>query len=61
MNLFKSFTLHWWQGGIFKIAMISLGLAIGLTWPEFFIALRPVFWGLFIVLAAYITCVWWKQ
>ena len=26
MNIFKDFTLKWWQAGIFKIALLSLGI-----------------------------------
>ena len=31
MNPFKSFTLTWWQGGLLKVSMVSLGLAVGST------------------------------
>jgi hypothetical protein len=36
MNILKDFTLKWWQAGIFKIAMLSIGIAIGSTRPESF-------------------------
>ena len=29
MNIFKTFTLKWWQTGIFKLGMLTLGIAIG--------------------------------
>ena len=61
MKVLKSFTLKWWQGGMFKAAMISLGIVIGLTWPDFFAQWRLVLLGLFIVLGGYVTCVWWRQ
>ena len=61
MNLLKSFTLNWWQGGLFKWSMVSLGIVIGATWPEFFSAWRWLFLMLFVFPALYITCVWWKQ
>jgi hypothetical protein len=38
MNLFKSFTLTWWQTGLFKIGMLALGILIGATWSSFFSA-----------------------
>ena len=34
MNIFKDFTLKWWQAGIFKIALLSFGIIIGSAWPE---------------------------
>lgn len=38
MNLFKSYTYAWWQIGIFKLALLSIGVAIGAKWHEFFAA-----------------------
>ena len=61
MNIFKSFTLKWWEGSLFKYSMISLGIVIGATWPEIFAPLRPLFLGIFTLTALYVTRVWWKQ
>lgn len=61
MNIFKSFMLKWWEGSLFKYSMISLGIVIGATWPEIFGPLRAVFLAIFILLALYISWVWWKQ
>lgn len=33
---FKSYTFTWWQIGIFKLALLSIGIAIGAYWSEFF-------------------------
>lgn len=33
---FKSYTFTWWQIGIFKLALLSIGVAIGAYWYEFF-------------------------
>ncbi len=41
MNILKDFTLKWWQAGIFKIALLSLGIIIGSTWPELFRGWTP--------------------
>lgn len=60
-DLFKSFTLSWWQGSIFKLALLSLGLVIGSTWPDLFAPLRVMLLPLFVVGAGYITIVWWRQ
>lgn len=60
-DLFKSFTLTWWQGSIFKLALLSLGLAVGSTWPDVFAPLRVVLLPVYVVCAGYITVVWWKQ
>ncbi len=61
MNIFKNFTLKWWQAGIFKIAPLSLGLAVGSTWPELFKGWTPFLILLLLVSGGYIACVWWRQ
>jgi hypothetical protein len=61
MNLFKSFTLTWWQAAIYKIGMLALGLAVGahfhgLLGPY----VRPML-AIALVALGYVTLVWWKQ
>jgi hypothetical protein len=61
MNIFKTFTLKWWQAGLFKVGMLALGIAAGTYWHDLF---GGYFTGLIAVAAAslaYITYVWWKQ
>lgn len=58
---FKTFTLRWWQGSIFKITMLSLGIIIGATWPEALAPWRVAFGAAWILGSAYLTMVWWKQ
>ena len=36
MKLFKSYTFTWWQIGIFKLALLAIGAAIGAYWYGFF-------------------------
>ena len=36
MNLFQSYTFTWWQIGILKLALLSLGAVIGAYWCDFF-------------------------
>ena len=61
MNIFKDFTLKWWQAGIFKFALLSLGIIIGSTWPELFKGWTLVLFLLFLISGGYVTCVWLKQ
>lgn len=61
MNLFKTFKLRWWEAGLFKISLISLGIIIGSLRPDLFIAWRPVLLVLFVIPISYITWIWWKQ
>ncbi len=61
MDIFKDFTLTWWQLGIFKFAMLSLGIIIGSTWPRLFKGWTRFLLPLFLVSAGYITYLWLKQ
>ena len=61
MNVFKSFTLTWWQGALFKCGVFLLGIAIGALWPAVFSAFVPTLIIIAVVSLAYVTYVWWKQ
>lgn len=61
MKFFKSFTMKWWQVGIFKLALLSAGIAIGAYWSEFFSGLIVEFSGLAAICAIYIWFVWAKK
>jgi len=61
MNIFKDFTLKWWQAGIFKIALLSLGIIIGSTWPELFKGWTSLLFLIFLISGGYVGYVWWKQ
>jgi hypothetical protein len=61
MNIFKTFTLKWWQTGLFKWGVLTFGVAVGAYWHDFFGGYLPV---LIIIAApslAYVTYAWWKQ
>ena len=61
MNIFKSFRLKWWEAGIFKVAIVALGVAVGAYWSDLFI--QYIGHLIVIALAAglYTAYVWWKQ
>ncbi len=61
MNIFKSFTLEWWQGALFKWGVFLLGIAVGAYWPGFFNALIPALIVISVLFLGYVTVVWWKQ
>jgi len=61
MNIFKTFTLKWWQGGLFKWGMLALGIAIGAYWSAFFIHYLLVLILVAAISLAYVTYVWWRQ
>lgn len=60
MDILKSGTLTWWQVGIFKLALISIGVAIGATLHTFF---HPYVVQLVVVgvlLGFYIAYIWFR-
>jgi len=61
MNLFKPLTLRWWEGSLFKLSMVALGIVLGAAWPGVFSPFIPLLLILFAVPALYLSWVWWKQ
>lgn len=61
MNIFKSFTLKWWQAGLFKWGVFLLGIVVGAYWPAFFSAYIPFILITAIIFLIYSTYVWLKQ
>ena len=61
MNPFKTFSLKWWQGGVFKVGMLAAGIVIGAYWHELFGGYLPVLIVLAVVSLAYVSYVWWRQ
>jgi hypothetical protein len=61
MNIFKSFTLKWWQTGLFKWSLLAVGIVVGAAWPGFFNTWRVELLALFLVPSLYLSWVWWRQ
>ena len=61
MNPFKSYSFTWWQIGVFKLAMLAIGCAIGAYWHEFFGSILTVLIVIAVVTSIYIMYVSMKQ
>jgi hypothetical protein len=61
MNLFKTFTLTWWQAVLFKWGLLSLGIAAGAYWHEFFGGYLVILLIMSAATLAYVTYIWGKQ
>jgi hypothetical protein len=61
MNIFKTFTLTWQQGLLFKWGVFALGIAVGAYWQQFFTPYVLLLIIFAVVTLAYPTYVWWKQ
>lgn len=61
MQLFKSYTFTWWQMGIFKLALLSMGVAIGAYWNELFRGYSIALIVIALIMSAYIAYISLKQ
>jgi hypothetical protein len=58
MKVFSSITFAWWQVGLLKLSMLSLGLALGSAWPDVFAGWQATLLVIFVVPAFYVSYVW---
>lgn len=61
MNLFKNYTFTWGQIGVFKLALLAIGIIIGSVWHEFFSANMTIVVIVAIITTAYTIYVSLKQ
>ena len=61
MNMFKTFTMKWWQISLFKSGMLTLGITIGAYWHYFFGAYLLILLIVAAISLACVTYLWWKQ
>jgi len=61
MNIFKSFTLKWWQGALYKWGVLALGIAVGTYWHVLFDGLIAYLLIVAALSLSYITLIWLKQ
>lgn len=57
MKLFKSYTYAWWQIGIFKLALLAIGVFIGARWHDFFLENQTLVVVVAIIASIYILSV----
>jgi hypothetical protein len=60
-KLSKSYTFSWWQMGVFKLALLAAGVAIGAYWHGFFGANLTVLIVIAVIAGGYISYVSLKQ
>ncbi|MBP9779263.1 hypothetical protein KBD33_01415 [Candidatus Gracilibacteria bacterium] len=46
MQFQKTYTFSWWQMGIIKLALLTIGISIGIYWESFFINYIEYIWGI---------------
>jgi hypothetical protein len=57
MNPFKLYTFTWWQIGVFKLALLAIGVAIGSYWHELFAGSLILLVAIAVLGSAYIALV----
>jgi hypothetical protein len=61
MDLFKARKLEWWEVGMLKISLFSIGLAAGAYWQDFFLPYAAALAVFGFVLAFYLLYAWFRQ
>lgn len=61
MDIFRNYTFTWWQVGILKLALLSLGVAIGSYFANTLLPYFPVLIILALMLGIYIAFVSFRQ
>lgn len=61
MKIFRPYKFEWWEMGIFKLALLSLGAVAGAYWSEFFQANMGILLAIAIVLSAYLIYASFKK
>jgi uncharacterized membrane protein YgaE (UPF0421/DUF939 family) len=61
MNFFKNTTFTWWQIGMFKLSVFTIGIAAGTYWHEVFASYLTLLVTVGIVSGLYIATVWFAQ
>lgn len=61
MSIFSPHTLTWWQVGIFKIALLAIGVSAGVYWQEVFAPYVGAILIVGVLCGIYIAWVWFKR
>ena len=61
MNPFRTYTFTWWQIGVFKVALLAIGVAVGAFWHDFFSNGLTALVLIAVVASAYIAVVTLRQ
>ena len=60
-DMFRDYTMRWWQVSLLKVSMVAFGLAVGATWPGAFEGWLLWLWLIFLLPAAYLSYVFYPQ
>lgn len=55
MKIFKTYTYTWWQIALLKLAMLCIGIAIGVHWHDLFVSCYTYLFGIGLVIGIYLA------
>lgn len=61
MKFFRNWSFHWWEVGLMKLCLISLGIILGVCCRDYLINLLGLWWFLFAVTTVYFLIKWIKE
>ena len=61
MDMLKNSTFTWWQVGLFKLSVVTFGIAIGAYWQAVFLPYLTALLVVAVVSGLYVGYVWLKQ
>jgi hypothetical protein len=61
MKILKTWTFRWWEMGLIKLCLISLGILLGLYFYGYLINLAWLWWGLFMIASIYFIALFIKE
>ena len=61
MQIFKTWTFRWWEVGLIKVCLLSLGIILALYFYNYLVGLLWLWWTLFIVTTIYFIAKWIRK
>ncbi len=53
MKIFRTWTFKWWEMGMIKVSLLSLGILLALYFYDYLIGLKWLWWILFVLTVIY--------
>ena len=61
MRIFKTWTFRWWEIGLIKLCLISLGIILGIYFGKYLLGWLWLWWTLFVIIAIYFIARWIRE
>ena len=61
MKILRNWTFRWWEIGLIKLCLISLGILLGLYFSSYLVGLAWLWWWLFVITAIYFLARFFKE